>query len=153
MVVWYLDLELHLESVYITTNVVSSNPVHDEVYSIQQYVIKFVRALRQVDGFFRVLWFPPPIKLKVAANTIPPPFINWVLVMVLRTQPTELSNACPLDGVFMFLCHNVGMLTTDDDDDVRFVPYQLTSVTLIRYDMVVNEHEKLSKITLRHRLK
>ena len=45
------------------------------------------------------------------------------------------------------------MLTTDDDDDVRFVPYQLTSVTLIRYDMVVNEHEKLSKITLRHRLK
>ena len=63
VVVWYLDLELHLESVYITTNVVSSNPVHDEVYSIQQYVIKFVRALRQVDGFFRVLWFPPPKKL------------------------------------------------------------------------------------------
>jgi hypothetical protein len=35
----------------ITTKVVSSNPVHDEVYSIQHYVIKFVSDLRQVDSF------------------------------------------------------------------------------------------------------
>jgi len=34
-----------------------------EVYSIQHYVIKFVSGLRQVDGFLRVLRFPPPIKL------------------------------------------------------------------------------------------
>jgi hypothetical protein len=34
-----------------------------EVYSIQQYVIKFVSDLRQVGGFLRVLRFPPPIKL------------------------------------------------------------------------------------------
>ena len=34
-----------------------------EVYSIQHYVIKFVSDLRQVGGFFRVLQFPPPIKL------------------------------------------------------------------------------------------
>ena len=47
----------------ITINVASSNPVHDEVYSIQHYVIKFVSELRQVVGFLRVLWFPPPIKL------------------------------------------------------------------------------------------
>jgi hypothetical protein len=40
-------------------------------------VIKFVSDLWQVDGFFRVLRFPPPIKLtiaeillKVALNTI-----------------------------------------------------------------------------------
>ena len=56
-------------------------------------------------------------------------------------------------GLLCYICHNVGMLTTDDDDDVRFVLYQLTSGALIRYDMVVNEHVKLSKITLRHRLK
>jgi hypothetical protein len=56
-------------------------------------------------------------------------------------------------GLLCYICYNVGMLTTDDDDDVRSVLYQLTSVTLIRCDMVVNEHEKLSKITLRHRLK
>jgi hypothetical protein len=41
----------------------SSIPVHDEVYSIQHYVIKFVSDLRQVGGFLRVLRFPPPIKM------------------------------------------------------------------------------------------
>ena len=35
----------------ITTNVVSSNPVHGEVYSIQHYVIKFVSDLRFVSHF------------------------------------------------------------------------------------------------------
>ena len=35
------DLQLHVQSVPTTTNVVSSNPVHVEVYSIQHYVIKF----------------------------------------------------------------------------------------------------------------
>ena len=39
------------ESAPITTNVVSSNPAHDEVYLMQQYVI---------CGFLR---FPPPIQL------------------------------------------------------------------------------------------
>jgi hypothetical protein len=47
----------------ITTKVLSLNPAHGEVYSIQHYVIKFVSDLRQVSGFLRVLWFPPPIKL------------------------------------------------------------------------------------------
>ena len=45
--------------------VVSSNPVHCEVYSMQHYVIKFVSDLRQVSGFLRVLRFPPPIELTV----------------------------------------------------------------------------------------
>jgi len=39
-------------------NVVSSNPVHGEVYSIQYYVIKFVSDLRQVGCFLLVLRFP-----------------------------------------------------------------------------------------------
>jgi len=55
-----------VQSVSITTNVVSSNPVHDEAYSLQRSVIKFVSALRQVGGFLWVLWFPPPIKLSAA---------------------------------------------------------------------------------------
>jgi hypothetical protein len=37
--------------------------VHFEVYSIQHYVIKFVRDLRQVDGFLWVLRFSPSINL------------------------------------------------------------------------------------------
>ena len=40
--------------------VVSSNPAHVEVYSIQHYVIIFVTDLRKVCGFH--LHFPPPIK-------------------------------------------------------------------------------------------
>jgi hypothetical protein len=39
----------------MTTKVVSSNPAHGEVYSIQHYVIKFVSDLRHVGGFLRVL--------------------------------------------------------------------------------------------------
>ena len=36
--VWKLDLQLPVQSVPITTKVVSSNPVHGEMYSIQQFV-------------------------------------------------------------------------------------------------------------------
>ena len=53
--------QLPMQSVPITTEVVSSNPAHGEVYSIQHYVIKIVSDLRQVCGFHRVLRFPPPI--------------------------------------------------------------------------------------------
>ena len=49
-----------MQLVPITTNVVSSNPTHGEVYLIQHYVIKFVSDLRQVSGFLWVLRFPPP---------------------------------------------------------------------------------------------
>jgi len=52
-----------VQSVPITTKVVSSNPTHGEMHSIQYYVIKFVSDLWQVCGFFWVFWFPPPIKL------------------------------------------------------------------------------------------
>jgi len=48
---------------HITTNIVSSNPAHGEVYSIQHYVIKFVSDLQQVGGFLRIHRFPPLIKL------------------------------------------------------------------------------------------
>jgi hypothetical protein len=61
-----------MHSVPITTNVVSSNCVHGTVYSIQQYVIKFVSDLRQVGGFLWVLQFHDitEIVLKVALNRI-----------------------------------------------------------------------------------
>ena len=64
----------------ITDKVVSSNPTHDEVYSVQHYVIKFVSDLRQVSGFFPDTLVSctnkadrhniPEIVLKVALNTI-----------------------------------------------------------------------------------
>ena len=66
VIVWYLDLQLPLQAVPISTKVVSSNPSNGEVYSIQHYVIKFVSDLRHVGAFLRVLLFPPQIKLIVA---------------------------------------------------------------------------------------
>ena len=50
VIVWQLDLQLPIQSVAITTKVVSSNPAHGEVYSIQHYVIKVASDLRQVGG-------------------------------------------------------------------------------------------------------
>jgi hypothetical protein len=49
-VVRLLELQLQEQYVPITTKAVSSNPVHGEVHSIQQYMIKFVSDLRQVGG-------------------------------------------------------------------------------------------------------
>ena len=45
--------KLLMQSVPITANVVSSNPIHGEVYSIQHYVIKVVSDLQQVCGFLQ----------------------------------------------------------------------------------------------------
>jgi hypothetical protein len=63
VMVWQLDLRLPVQSVPITTKVVSSNAAYGELYSIQHYVIKFVSDLRQVGGFLRIHLFPPPINL------------------------------------------------------------------------------------------
>ena len=56
-----------MQSVTVTTNVVSSNHADDEVYWIQQYVIKFVSDLPQVGGFLHEII---EILLKVALNTL-----------------------------------------------------------------------------------
>jgi hypothetical protein len=45
------DLQLPVQSVHITTKVVSSNPVHVEVYLIQHNAITFINDLQQVSGF------------------------------------------------------------------------------------------------------
>ena len=63
-----IGFTLFMQSVHITTKVVSSNPVNGEVHLIQQYMymINFDSVLRRVGGFLRVLRFPPQIKLTVA---------------------------------------------------------------------------------------
>ena len=43
VIVWQLDSQLPMQSVPITTKVVSSNPIHGKVYSIQHYVINFIQ--------------------------------------------------------------------------------------------------------------
>ena len=61
---------LPVQSIPITTKVVSSNPVHGEEYSIQHYMIKFVSDLRLVGCFLRVLWIPLPIQLTTTISDI-----------------------------------------------------------------------------------
>ena len=68
VIVWWLALQLPVQSMSITTKVVSWNSVHGEVYSIQHYVIKFVSDMRQVGSFLRVLRFPPPINVQPQHN-------------------------------------------------------------------------------------
>jgi hypothetical protein len=67
----YPEKATDLSQVTVTTTCAKSachhkryevDPVHGEAYSIQHYVIQFVRDLRQVGSFLRILWFPPPIK-------------------------------------------------------------------------------------------
>jgi hypothetical protein len=63
-----------MQSVPITTNVVNSNPVHGEVYSIQHYVIKFVSDFSPGTPVFSTNETDrhdiAEILLKVALNTI-----------------------------------------------------------------------------------
>jgi hypothetical protein len=46
VIVWWMDFQLPMPLVAITTNVVSLNTAHGEVYSIQHYVIMFVSDLQ-----------------------------------------------------------------------------------------------------------
>ena len=80
VIVWYLDLNLPIQSLPITTKSCEFESYSGKVYLIQLHVIKFVCDLQLVDGFPQVLWFPLPknwpsryiteILLKVALNLI-----------------------------------------------------------------------------------
>jgi hypothetical protein len=84
VIVWKSDLQLPMQSVPTTNNVVSSNPAQARCtrYNILLYVIKFISYLRQVDGFLPVLLVSSTNKidlhdiaeklLKVALSTIKP---------------------------------------------------------------------------------
>jgi hypothetical protein len=48
VIVWYLNLQIPMQSVPITTEVVSANPAHGKMYSMQHYVIKFVSDLSMI---------------------------------------------------------------------------------------------------------
>jgi hypothetical protein len=60
MIVWLLDLQLTMQSVPITNDVVFESR---SGRGVQHYVIKFVSDLQQDGGLLRVLRFLPPIKL------------------------------------------------------------------------------------------
>ena len=76
VIVWSLNLKLPMQSVPITTNVVSLNPAHDEVYSIQHYVIKLVSDLRQIGGFLCHDILEILLKVALTTITLPRPLDN-----------------------------------------------------------------------------
>ena len=76
MVVWF-TAQVH--TVHITNNVVSSNPAHGEVYSMQHYVKMLVSDFRQVGGYILVLGFYTPIKVRVKYEIIWQQFRHYVL--------------------------------------------------------------------------
>lgn len=56
VIVWWLELQLHVLSVPIITNVQSYNPTHGEVSSMQHYTIQCVIDLMQAGGVFVGRW-------------------------------------------------------------------------------------------------
>ena len=78
-----------MQSVPITTNVVSSIPAHGEVYSIQHYVIKFVSDLPEWFSLGTPVFSTnkadrddiTEILLKVALNTI-----TLILYIIVRAS-------------------------------------------------------------------
>jgi len=69
-----------VQSVIITTKVVSSNPVNGEVYSIQRYVIKFVTQLLAIG-----LWFSPGTPVSSTNKTDRHKITEILLKVVLDT--------------------------------------------------------------------
>ena len=87
VIVWYLDLQLPMQSVPIISNVVSFNPTHGEAYSIQHYVIKFVSDLRHVGGFLRVLLVSSTNKIH--RHDITEIMLKVVLCIINQTNQTD----------------------------------------------------------------
>ena len=77
---WWLAFQLPVQPVPTTTNVVSTNPAHDEVYSIQRYVIKFVSDLVQVGDFFPVS----------STNKLTPRYIWNIVVIGVKHRQTNI---------------------------------------------------------------
>ena len=60
VIVWYLDLQLHMQSVPITTKVVIKFEPRSWRGVLDTTLCDKV-CQRHVGGFLRILWFPPPI--------------------------------------------------------------------------------------------
>jgi hypothetical protein len=57
LIVWKLDLQLSVQSVFITTIAVSSNPVHGEVNGVWRFFYRNIPTKSMVVTFFVVYCF------------------------------------------------------------------------------------------------
>ena len=86
-----------MQSVPITTKVVSSNPAHGDVYLIQLYVIQFVCDLQQVGGFPKVL--------KVSTNKSDLHDITEILLKVALIITLTITLERKLSSLFNTINH------------------------------------------------
>ena len=119
VIVWQLDLQLPVQSVPIT-KIVSLNPVHGEVYSIQHYVIKFVRELRQVGGFLEVLRFHP--LSKPDCHDISEILLKVVLNTINQTKLINNCSKCPISFLLNYIVegYSLNVMLTHLDKYIRF---------------------------------
>jgi hypothetical protein len=82
VIVWLLDLQLPLQSVLITINVVSSNPVHCEVYSITlcEKVYQWLTV-----GWLYSLGIPVFFTIKIDCHDIAEILLKVVLIIITLT--------------------------------------------------------------------
>ena len=66
----YVNLLLSVQSVPITTTLLTSNIAHGEVYSIHHYVVNFVSDLLQVDGFRWRVFYPVYVLLLTISQKV-----------------------------------------------------------------------------------
>jgi hypothetical protein len=79
-----------VQSMPITTRVVSLNPAHGEVYYIQLYVIKFV------SGFLWVIRFPPPIKRNM---------VNLLILKISLSESKEQIYTLPTNIYYRYFVY------------------------------------------------
>jgi hypothetical protein len=106
-----------MQSVPITTKVVSSNHAHGEVYSIQLYVIKFVSDLWQVGGFLHYQKWSPrynwnSVETGVKHHTSPPhyylkltsKYIRYNIHMLMKTGFLMHKGSFRKNGPYCYSC-------------------------------------------------
>jgi len=76
-----------MQSVSITTNVVSSNPAHRELYSIQRYVMKFI------SGIATDRWYSLGIPVS-STNKTDRHDMTEILKVALNTITITLTTVC-----------------------------------------------------------
>jgi len=84
-----------MQSVPITTKVVSWSPVHGKVYSIQHYVIKFVSKV--ATG----LWFSPVIQVSYNSKTDRQDITEILLKVALNIIHQTIQ--CKITGPFVII--------------------------------------------------
>ena len=94
-----------VQSVPITTKVVSFNPTHGDVYFIQHYMIKFVSDLRPVSSF--LLWLSLGTQVSSTNRTDSHDITEILLKVVLNTIPLTVKKYfqrfCNTDAIFKMI--------------------------------------------------